>query len=240
MGGELTRRYFPFERLGLRGNPFRALTEDEWAALAWLPPALQAALDEPLPILQVRGESGRGKSSALLALKRELLARGRDPHYLYLPPGTHRLKRSQLSGDPMLLDEIERLPVRVRRRLFRTSLQSMESPPRLIFSSHDDLTREVERIQPASVASVTVPAVTSEQLMQLLHRRIRAASPSADLPVWFAADAVSLLMDLYGDDLRTIERMAYEVFQRLEEAGEIKKETLTDLLRLSGGLPGPE
>ncbi|MEJ2012014.1 MAG: hypothetical protein P8X64_07285 [Anaerolineales bacterium] len=240
MGRDLSGRYFPFERFNLRANPFRALTEDEWAALAWLHPALLSALGQPFPILQIRGESGRGKSSALLAVKRELLARGRDPHYLYLPPGVHRLKRDQQWGDPLLLDEIERLPIRVRRRLFQRTLQFEGRPPGLVFSSHEDLTQEIERLRPAAVLSLKLPPVTRRQLMDLLHHRIRAASPGGGLPIWFAADAVSLLIEVYGDDLRGIERMVYEVFQRLEEPGEIKREALIDLLRLSGGLPGLE
>lgn len=240
MDSDLSGRYFPFERFDLAGNPFRALTEDEWAALTWLHPVILSALEQPLPILQIRGESGRGKSSTLLAVKRELLARGRDPHYLYLPPGVYRLKRDQQLGDPLLLDEIERLPIRVRRRVFQRTLQSEGRLPGLVFSSHEDLTQEIERIQPAAVISVKLPPVTRQQLMDLLHHRIRAASPSGDLPIWFATDAVSLLIELYGDDLRRIERMVYEVFQRLEEPGEIKRDALIDLLRLSDGLPGPE
>lgn len=232
-----TRHFFPFDRLGLVRNPFSALTEDEWAALAWLHPAVKAALDDPSPILQIRAASGRGKSSALLAIKRELLSRGRDPHYVYLDPGVHRLKPAQKVGDPLLLDEIERLPARTRRRLFAGKLPGTGSLPCLIFSSHADLAQEIEALQNAASGSITIPPISQTQLANLLHARIRSASSGADLPVWFASGAADLLIERYGDDLRLIERELYEVFQRLEHPGEISREALASLLALSGGSP---
>ncbi|MFN2147707.1 MAG: hypothetical protein ACK2T2_04895 [Anaerolineales bacterium] len=239
MSRDLSERYFPFERLGLRGNPFRALTEDEWAALAWLHPALLAALDQASPILQILGASGRGKSSALLAVKRELLARGREPHYLYLPPGMHRLKRDQQSGDPLLLDEIERLPPRSRRRLFRAALGLPGKAPQLVFSSHGDLAREVEAIQPGVLASIPLPPITGGQLADLLHARIRAESIAGDPPVWFDDQAINLLIEYFGDDLRTMERTLYEAFQRLDAAGRIDRARLQRLVELSGANLAP-
>ena len=239
MGGDLSDQYFPFDRLELRGNPFRALTEDEWASLAWLQPVLLEALDQPLPILQVLGERGRGKSSALLGIKRELLARGRDPNYFYLPPGVHHLQRNQQIGDPLLLDEIERLPVRNRRRLFRSSLRNPGEKPRLVFSSHSDLTGEIEKLRPGILTSVSIPTITTGQLAELLHNRIRSASASGDLPVWFEEGAIKLLLETYSDDLRTMERSLYEVFQRLETPGEIDRDRLRRLVELSGGRLAP-
>ena len=240
MGDDLTGRFFPFDRLGLASNPFRALTEDEWAAIAWLHPDVRAELGRSTPVLQILGESGRGKSSTLLAAKRELLSLGRDPHYVYLPPGAHHLKVSEMHGDPLLIDEIERLPVRTRRRLYRTRLHADGDLPCLIFSSHADLVREIELLQAGAAASVTIPPLNEAQLGGLLHARIRSASTGTALPVWFNPGAVSLLSRLYDGDLRTIERRLYEVFQHLENAGEIDQGALRTLLKLSGGIPGQE
>jgi hypothetical protein len=233
----LTRHFFPFDRLGLVRNPFSALTEDEWAALAWLHPAVKAALDNPSPILQIRAESGRGKSSALLAIKRELLSRGLDPHYVYLEPGVHRLEPAQRAGDPLLLDEIERLPLRTRRRLFAEKLRSTGGLPCLVFSSHADLVPEIEALQSAAAGSVTIPPISQTELADLLNARIRSASSGAGLPVWLTPGAADLLSELYRDDLRMIERELYEVFQRLKQPGEISREALGSLLALTGGTP---
>jgi len=238
MSADLNNRFFPFDRLGLSRNPFCALSEDEWAALAWLHPAVQAALDHPAPMLALRGASGRGKSSALLAIKRELTARGREPHYLYLAPGTRRLKRGQDRGDPLLLDEIERLPARTRKRLYRRALAGGPQP-QLVFSSHADLLPEANAIQAGALLALELPALTAEQLTRLLHDRIRSASTQGELSVWFEAGAVNLLLKRYDDDLRTIERALYEVFLGLDGPGAIDAERLGNLLDLSGANPAP-
>jgi hypothetical protein len=240
MGDGLTQRFFPFESLGLARNPFSSLTEDEWAALAWLHPAVREALDQSTPVVQILGESGRGKSSTLLAVKRELLTLGRDPHYVYLPPDSRRLKASEIYGDPLLIDEIERLPARSRRRLYHTRLHAHRDLPSLIFSSHVDLVLEVERLETGTTASVKIPSLSETQLGDLLNVRIRSASTGENLPVWFNPGAVNLLSQLYGGDLRRIERTLYEVFQRLESAGEIDRGALRILLELSGGIPEQE
>ena len=82
-----TGDYFPFEKLGLLRNPFGALEPDIWSELGWLHPQLLHALDAGTPIIQLLGSPGSGKTSALLAIKRELEQRGKAVHYVYLEPG---------------------------------------------------------------------------------------------------------------------------------------------------------
>ena len=58
--------YFPFHALGYQGNPFRAVTDDEWVALAILPDSIETVVNHPH--LQILGDKGHGKTTTLLAL----------------------------------------------------------------------------------------------------------------------------------------------------------------------------
>src|SRR5712692_10403753 len=127
--------YFPFHALGFRSNPFRALTDEEWAAIVVLPEAiLQAAASGGH--LQVLGEMGRGKTSTLLGLAEHFRHGGRFVEYEYLPIGQDMFKSPLAGLQVFLLDEVQRLRPDERRRLLAAARGGL----RLILGSHDDLT----------------------------------------------------------------------------------------------------
>ena len=116
---DLERAYFPSWRLGYRCNPFRTLTRDEWRELAVLPEGLHTWIDSLPPLTQILGDQGRGKTSALLALEREINQRGWPVAYEYLPPGTKRYTQDSSDLQVFLLDEAQRLSRRSLKKLIK-------------------------------------------------------------------------------------------------------------------------
>ncbi len=205
--------FFPFHALGFRCNPFRALTDEEWAEMALLPPAVTDALPVDGP-LQIVGEMGSGKTSVLLALWKHFQEAGRNAVYEYLPAGTTTFRTDLRSPDVFLLDEAQRLNRRARRRLATAA----ESPVRLIFSSHEDLSPLFEG---AGVRLTTVRLTTPSpaRLRRMLHRRLAcfALRPGALPPL--GDDALDALLHACGGNLRAMERALYEAFQGWAAAG---------------------
>jgi hypothetical protein len=70
--------------------------------------------------------------------------------------------------------------------------------------------------------TVRIKGITVEQLERIIQRRIEWArrDPGA-LPV-VPVTEIAQLIGLYGDDLRGIFNRLYEVFQTLEEVGDVK------------------
>ena len=65
----MQRPFFHFPHIGYRRNPFGALTDEEWTAIAVLPPAIERILADDFEHLQLLGPMGIGKSTTLLALQ---------------------------------------------------------------------------------------------------------------------------------------------------------------------------
>src|SRR5262249_26539331 len=111
--------YFPFHALGFRSNPFRALTDEEWAEIVVLPPELAAAAAEAEARgghLQILGDRGRGKTSALLGLAAAQRQAGKRAAYEYLPEGRDSFRTALAGLDVFLLDEAQRLNGAEQRR----------------------------------------------------------------------------------------------------------------------------
>lgn len=224
--------YFPFRALGLRANPFRALTDDEWADVVVLPPAAEAAVHSAIH-LQVLGEMGRGKTSTLLGLAARLRRAGQRAAYEYLPLG-QRAFRAPLAGlDVFLLDEAQRLRSGERRRLLAAAAGGL----RLVVGSHEDLSPLFAR-RGLAVVTVQLGAPDYEHLERVLRRRLDYFALDPARPaISLAPAAVAALHAAYGSDLRAIERCLYEVFQSLEAPGEVPREAI--LPRLPPPAPTP-
>ena len=78
-------KFFPLLELGLRKNPFGALTPEEWVAVTVPPPILQTVLLDGFEHLQIIGDKGRGKSTTLRWLCHHFQSQGCKVAYERLP-----------------------------------------------------------------------------------------------------------------------------------------------------------
>ncbi len=209
--------FLPFRALGLEGNPFRTLTEEEWETFALLPPAVERLLAGTADPLQILGPRGRGKTSLLYALRRWLGGEGLRWAYEYLPQGVRRY-RTPLSGlDVFLLDEAQRLSGRWRRRLVRTALRE---GVRLILTSHEDLTPTF-RAFGLTLRTLPLPPPTVEEVARLLNARLAFFARGGPPPWRLTEDAAAFLLGRYGENVRGMEAFLYLYFQTLPPPGPV-------------------
>lgn len=210
--GVEARRYFPFYPLGLRGNPFQALTEEEAGEAAILPRAVRQALAQG-GHMQLLGPSGCGKTTLLLGLAARLRRKGRCVAYEYLPLHRRRFRTRLRDLDAFLLDEAQRLSPRERRRLLRTAQRSKRL--RLFLATHEDLSPLFATFA-LPLTTVRLEPPTLEELAALLERRLVLFALEEGAKVEFSPSAVAFLHARYGADLRRMERFLYEVFHHLQ------------------------
>lgn len=213
-------RYFPFRALGLRWNPFRALTVEEWPEVVVLPSAVLEALDQTAARIQILGEAGRGKTSSLLGLAARLRREGKRVAYEYIPLGQTRFRSVVADLDTLILDEAQRLAKPERDRLATQS-------ERLVIGSHEDLTPVFARHRlPLATVGLNIGAVS--HLRAVLERRLAWSALPGGSGVSFGSDAVQWVHGKYGGDLRGAQYFLYEVFQTLSRPGEITAATLEE------------
>jgi hypothetical protein len=213
--------YFPFHALGFRSNPFRALTDEEWAAIVVLPEAvLQAAAGGGH--LQVLGEMGRGKTSTLLGLAEHFRHEGRVVTYEYLPIGKDTFKLALAGLQVFLLDEAQRLRPSERRRLLTAARGGL----RLIVGSHEDLAPAFTGAG-LSLSTVRLETTGRAHLEAILARRLDHFALGDRQPrVTLDPSAAKYLEATFGNNLRAMERFLYEVFQHLEAPVALTAESL--------------
>lgn len=224
----MIHRFFPFHALGLRANPFRALTDDEWTQVAVLRPDVRSALDQTAHV-QVLGAMGSGKTTTLMGLAAACRQRGLRVAYQYLPAGQRRFTADLDDLDVLLLDEVQRLSWRERRRLMRIA----HGGTRLILGSHADLIRVFNRAR-LPLITIRLDQITPDQLQTILHRRIALAALNDPPSITFAPDAIAYLWTTFGVHLRAMDHFLYEVFQRLDQPGAItaaRLATIAELIR---------
>lgn len=192
----------PFAHLNLRRNPFGELDLALWAELAVV------EVDHLVPRLKRRGYAvqfigpkGRGKTTHMLALVRHF------PLARYVHVGENESPRIPPSH-PLFVDEIQRVPRRRRRRLFRR-------PVSLVIGTHEDFRSELAasgfQVETIGVAG----ALDARRLSEILNLRIEAARrapgpvPQVTLPTGQA------MIDRFGDDVRAIQGAMYDLFQNL-------------------------
>lgn len=208
-------RFFPFHHLGLRCNPFRALTDEEWVEVAVLPERVEELLaSEAGAHVQLLGDQGRGKSTALRSLAARLADRGRRVRYEYLGEGRNRFETDAKELDVFLLDEAQRLNGGERRRLLSLAGRT---PLRLIISSHEDMAVVFQRMG-LSVQTLTVEVGDEEHFRRIIERRLAYFALDPHRPPDLAEELVSRVWAEFGSDLRSAERFLYEALQ--EKVGE--------------------
>ncbi|WP_203329134.1 hypothetical protein [Candidatus Laterigemmans baculatus] len=215
-GGSLA--WLPLAHLNLRYNPFGELTRQQRAAAAVvetdeLVPWIQAAEPHaPSPsaaearrstkacsmrALQFMGDCGRGKTTHLLTLQTQLP----DSAYVYLAADAPT--PAIPVGVPLLIDEAQRLPWLVRRRVLRRRVP-------LILGTHVDLAGPLERAG-YRVRTIDVSEhLDARRLVEILNRRIELARlRPGELPRISQQDAERLI-GRFGNNIRAIESYLYD------------------------------
>lgn len=193
-----------FAHLNLRRNPFGEVDQSQRARLAVVEvDRFVRRLASPGYAVQFIGEQGRGKTTHLLAIARQLAG----SVYIQVAEGERpRIPQSRR----LLIDEAERLPRSQRCRVFRR-------PVSLALGIHQGLDRELAEAG-FEVETVTLSgALVPETLHAMLNRRIEwARRGPGDLPRITLETAESLI-GRFGDNVREIEWRLYELFQSLPE-----------------------
>ncbi|MBN1429586.1 MAG: hypothetical protein JXB07_14545 [Anaerolineae bacterium] len=212
-------RYFPFHELGLRSNPFRALTDSEWADIVILSSELLSLASQPTH-LQILGPMGAGKTSSLLGLAAHFRRLGQYTTYTYIPDGQTTFAAPPETTHIFLLDEAQRLHQQEIKRL-------LTCPYRLIIASHADLAADFARAgQP--LATQCLGPVDTQQLHDLLKKRLDYFARPEGAHLGFSLEAVDYLRQAGAGNLRFIESWLYEFIQRQPPTGIIQPAALID------------
>ncbi len=204
----MPRLTLPFVHLNLRRNPFGELGLAERAALAqvdvrpWLP-----RLARPGFALHIRGEPGRGKTTHLLAFRRAL------PEVPYIHIG-YGPPPPIPTAPLLLLDETQRLPLKLRRRVFRPSCS-------LVLGTHTDHVRALERAG-FTVACLELGERSPAELRVMFEARIEAARRAPGPLPRLTEQTLRRLIARHVDDIRGMESSLYDAFQALEEIGDVE------------------
>lgn len=229
----MIHRFFPFHALGLHANPFRALTDDEWARVAVLRPDVRSALDQ-IAHVQVLGAMGSGKTTTLLGLAAACRGRGLRVAYEYLPEGQRRFTTDPAHLDVFLLDEVQRLSWWQRWRLLRVARHGT----RLILGSHADFRQPFARAK-LPLITIRLDQILLDQLETILQRRIALAALNDPPSITFAPDAISYVWSTFGVRLRAMDHFLYEVFQRLDRPGMITAAQLQSIAAILRSTEAP-
>lgn len=197
--------WLPWARFNLHRNPFGELTTDERSELAVVQvDYLIEMIREPKCAVQFIGECGRGKTTRMLKLRSHLP----ESSYTYIPeqPPCPPI----VLGNPILIDEAQRLSRAARRSVFDSGFS-------LVLATHKDLGRALRkygyRVHTEHIGKGNSP----ELVCQLLNRRIEASRlQGGSIPVLSIADAESLVAK-YGNDIRSMENSLYVRFQKFLE-----------------------
>lgn len=224
--------FFPHQRLGLRSNPFRVLTDAEWANVVVLDPSVEEALQKSPHYLQIQGDAGTGKSSTLRKLAHQFAHTGLRVGYEYIPDGQHTFTSHIEANDIALIDEVQRLNLWHRHRLLR--LLKRHHPLRLIIGTHQDMTPLFHRYH-LPLASVLLERATDERLAAIIHKRLtyfalpERTTPQIHIPI----DSISNINHHCAGNLRCAERVLYEIFQSLRPPGLVTPEIVHNALALA-------
>jgi hypothetical protein len=195
-----------FEKQNLRWNPFGEPAAEEMAALAVVEVEQYVErLRQPGFAVPYLGEAGRGKSTHLRALHRFFPA----APYLKFPENT---KIPKIPHAPVLfLDETQRLPPRLRRRIFFRKGS-------FVIGTHEDHSAELSRAG-IETASIRLSGLSPERLAEIIERRLEwARRGPGPLPQVSAAE-IDRLIATYDDNLSAILGRLYDEFQTLEAGG---------------------
>ncbi len=210
--------YFPFHRFNLRQNPFGTLSEQDWLRVTVLPVALETALADGFQHLQILGQRGRGKSTALHYLVHYFRYHGQATAYERLPRLQWWFQTELTTLDVFALDEMQRIAPWQAARLF----QAMRGK-RLIVGSHVDH-RLAFWLRGWDVTTIRLnQQANRDRLARILAQRLDAFRVDETKPaaLWFTPAAVDWLWATYKSDLRSMNFFLYDVFQKVTTPGPV-------------------
>ncbi|MCA9934913.1 MAG: hypothetical protein H6662_11075 [Ardenticatenaceae bacterium] len=200
---------FPFHALGYSRNPFGALTDEEWTAVAILPQAICDVLPHGCRHVQVLGPKGAGKSTTLRKMAAELRAGRRRAVYEYLPEGQHYFSTNLHDVEIFCLDEVQRLNWWYLLRLVRWG----GTQGRLILGSHRDLTKWFGWQRPFLTTFYLPDLITRDHWQKAITARLRYFAIKEN-PHTLSAEEIKQLYEKFGADMREGEYYLYEVWQK--------------------------
>jgi hypothetical protein len=109
----------------------------------------------------------------------------------------------------LFVDDVEHLPARTRRRLFRRRAS-------LVATTHRDLAGAFRKAG-IPFETLQMAGVGEERLLQIIERRIEAARRGPGPVPVVGPEGARRLIERFGDDLRAMEFHLYERFQQLKE-----------------------
>lgn len=203
--------WHPWARLNLYRNPFGEVTREERGALAVFEAGdLARCRVGPGEAVQLIGDCGRGKTTRMLAIQ----SRSPDSSYVYIPEDGPC--PAIPAGSPLLIDEAQRLPKKVRRDVFSAGLP-------LVLATHADLRRVLERFEYSVVTIWIGLENTPELVCRLLNRRIESSRRAPGPVPSVALEDARQLVQRFGSNVRAIEHFLYERLQRqVSEHGEVR------------------
>lgn len=199
---------FPFQHLNLRFNPFGELPLKYRAQLAIV--EIDSYLEElqnDLTAIQFMADKGRGKTTHLLAIQDQFP----EAAYVHLPEDS---RPPIPQGSPLFVDEVQRLNWFQRASVFRR-------PVPLVLGTHCDYRRQLRRFGRHVITVHVGEKMAPEVLTQIVQRRIEFARRQAGAVPKLTPQTIARLIETYGDDVRAIEGHLYNVFQQLEEPGDV-------------------
>lgn len=204
----MTKSLLRMHKLGYWLNPFSTLTDEQWLEIGYLHPVLGEALASGRH-LQLLGEKGSGKTTALHLMVAHLAADGCQVAYEHVPEGQHYFVSDTAALEVFVLDEAQRLSWWQKRRLAQIGRET-----RLIISSHRDLGSWLYNSLTINVTQLHTLAHWHTLLTRRLAYFAGPTIPKAQL----SDDAIIYLQQRFAPDFRAAEFFLYEVWEGLPEA----------------------
>jgi hypothetical protein len=194
----------PFAHLNLRRNPFGEFSFEERTVLADVDVLeFDDFLTVPGAAVQFVGEKGNGKTTHLLAIR----ARFAEPGYVHIPEGE---KAAVPPGNPILIDEAQRLTWWQQRQLFRSRVP-------LVLGTHRDFSPELSRAGRQVRTVAVFERMSAQRLTRILNARIAWVRRDQGPVPSVSCESAGHLLEQCGPDIRQILFEMYEKFQNLPE-----------------------
>ena len=188
----------PFAHLNIRRNPFGEFTTEETEALAYVDIYdVVAKLSRPVFAVQFIGEKGFEKTTHLLAIRAQFSGAG----YVHIQEG-------ERVGNPLVIDEAQRLTWRQRGQVFRSSIP-------LVLGTHVDFRRTLVRAGRVVETVAVNRQMDTERLCALLNAHIHRVRRSEGKPSRIRLETTRRLLQQFGPDVRWILHELYVTFQSL-------------------------